>query len=87
MPKVIIHRRAAKYLHSLAKPQREKIKSTLKSLENYNSDIPGIKHMVGEWAGYSRIRIGNLRIIFWIAEAENTIYVDHIGPRGDIYKK
>ena len=87
MPKVIIHRRAAKYLQSLAKPQREKIKITLKSLENYNSDAIGIKHMVGEWAGYSRIRIGNLRIIFWIAEVENTIYVDHIGPRGDIYKK
>ena len=43
--------------------------------------------MVGEWAGYSRIRVGNLRVIYWYDEIQNTIYVDHIGPRGDVYKK
>ncbi len=26
------------------------------------------------------------RIIFWLDEIENVLYVDHIGPRGDIYK-
>jgi mRNA interferase RelE/StbE len=42
--------------------------------------------MVGEWTGYHRIRVGNLRIIFWYDQSNELIYVDHIGPRGDAYK-
>ncbi len=42
--------------------------------------------MVGEWKGYHRIRIANVRIVFWMSSDEKTIEVDHIGSRGDIYK-
>ena len=42
--------------------------------------------MVGEWAGYHRIRVGKLRIIFWFDEKDDVVYVDFIGPRGDVYK-
>ena len=42
--------------------------------------------MAGEWIGYKRIRVGDFRIIYWIDKDENIVYVDHIGPRGDIYK-
>lgn len=42
--------------------------------------------MAGEWAGYQRIRIGEMRVIFWYDDENDTVYVDHIGPRGDIYK-
>ena len=42
--------------------------------------------MVGEWEGYMRFRVGKYRVIFWMEEGENTIYVDYIGARGDIYK-
>jgi mRNA interferase RelE/StbE len=58
----------------------------LKQLENDPLDQPGIKHMVGEWAGYLRLRAGKLRIIYWFDETEDIVYVDHIGPRGDVYK-
>ena len=34
--------------------------------------------MVGEWAGYYRIRVGKLRIIFWFDEKDDVVYVDHI---------
>jgi mRNA interferase RelE/StbE len=30
--------------------------------------------------------VGKLRIIFWFDEKEDVVYVDHIGPRGDVYK-
>jgi mRNA interferase RelE/StbE len=42
--------------------------------------------MTGQWKGYSRIRIGELRVIFEIDELTRTIYVDYLGPRGEIYK-
>jgi len=42
--------------------------------------------MVGEWKGYYRIRMGDVRIIFWLDTQEMMVYVDHIGPQGDVYK-
>jgi len=87
MAKAIVHRNASKYLRNLPKPQKNKIITTLKHLGENPTDFPGIKNMVGNWAGYSRIRVGNIRVIFWFNRSEDIVYVDHIGPRGDIYKK
>ena len=42
--------------------------------------------MAGQWAGYYRVRQGNKRILFWVDRENCVVYVDHIGPRGDIYK-
>ena len=86
MSKVIVHHHAAKYLKSLPKGTKDQIKEILKELENNPLGQSGVKHMVGEWAGYHRIRVGKLRIIFWFDTKEDVVYVDHIGPRGDIYK-
>ena len=86
MSKVIIHRHAAKYLHRLPGVERERVKGVLRRLEQRPLEYPGVKHMAGEWAGYHRIRAGNLRIVFWFDETEDVVYVDHIGPRGDVYK-
>ena len=65
MSNVIIHRHAAKYLKRLPQDTIERIKKILKEIEDNPLDQPHIKHMVGEWAGYHRIRAGKLRIIFW----------------------
>jgi mRNA interferase RelE/StbE len=47
--------------------------------------MPGVKPMQGEWKGYYRLRHGDLRVIYTFQEANNTIIVAHIGPRGDVY--
>jgi mRNA interferase RelE/StbE len=86
MSKIIVHRHAAKYLERLPKESRERIKAILSQVAHDPLRYPGTRHMVGEWAGYHRIRVGNLRVIFWFDENEDTVYVDHIGPRGDVYK-
>ena len=86
MNKVIVHRNAAKYLKYLPKKEKQRIKNILKQLEYNPLAQPGVKHMVGEWSGYHRIRSGKFRIIFWLDEIENVVYVDHVGPRGDVYK-
>jgi mRNA interferase RelE/StbE len=86
MAKIIVHRRAASYLRKLPENEKKKVKKSLKRLGDNPSNDKWVKNMVGNWSGYSRIRIGNLRVIYWFDEFENTIYVDHIGPRGDIYK-
>lgn len=86
MSNVIVHRHAAKYLKRLPKETKDRIKDILKQLENNPLKHSGIKQMFGEWAGYHRIRVGKLRIIFWFDTKEDIVYVDHIGPRGDVYK-
>ena len=86
MSKVIVHRHAVKYLNRLPKETKQRIREILKKLENNPLDQSNVKHMVGDWAGYHRIRAGNLRIIFWYDQTDDIVYVDHIEPRGDIYK-
>ncbi len=86
MSRVIVHRHAAKYLQRLPKSSKQHIKDILKSLENNPLGHPDAKPLLGEWAGYHRMRSGKFRIIFWYDEGEDMVYVDHIGPRGDVYK-
>ena len=86
MSKVRVHQKAAKYLQRLPRDNRARIKEALKGLETNPLEQAHVKHMVGEWAGYHRIRVGKFRIIFWFDEKEDVIYVDHIGTRGDVYK-
>ena len=82
--KVKIHKRVQKYLSKLNLKQKSNILSKLKQLENGDWETLDIKNMQGEWEGYKRFRIGDLRVIFLMIE--DTIYVDYIGARGDIYK-
>lgn len=83
---VVVHRRAVRYLNKLPLDQQARIKYLLNEIGNDPSGLANTKNMVGDWEGYRRARIGGIRIIFWIDEGKKTVYVDHIGPRGDIYK-
>jgi mRNA interferase RelE/StbE len=71
----------------LPEPQKERIKSVLKQLADSPLGYPGVIQMAGDWSGYFRIRVGQIRIIFWFDQEEDVVYVDHIGVRGDIYKR
>ena len=86
MSQVIVHRHAARYLSRLPKATKQRIKNILKELVSAPLERSDIKRMLGEWTGYHRIRAGQIRIIFWYDEKKDVVYVDHIGPRGDVYK-
>jgi hypothetical protein len=45
-----------------------------------------IKAMAGTFKGYYRLRIGSYRVLFVVDQTAQTIYVDHIGSRGDVYR-
>lgn len=66
--------------------RKTKIKKLLTELINNPIQREDVKPMLGEWKGYYRIRIGNIRLIFWLDQVKKIIYVDHIGPRDDVYK-
>lgn len=66
MSNVIVHRRALRYLQRLPRPQQKRVQEALRRLEEDAVSYPGVIHMVGEWAGYHRIRVGDLRVIFLV---------------------
>ncbi len=86
MSKVVVHHTAAKYLQKLPKDRKDRVKKTLNELSDNPLGHSNVKSMLGDWIGYHRLRVGSLRIIFWYDESEDVVYVDHIGPRGDVYK-
>jgi mRNA interferase RelE/StbE len=45
-----------------------------------------IKKMKGDWAGYYRLRIGDVRVIFSVDDKSGNVDVYKIGSRGDVYK-
>lgn len=86
MATVKFHRRARQYFKRLQPSLQEAIKEKLRKLAENPENYPGVKKMEGRWAGFYRIRQGNLRIIYLHHQEKNLVLVTHIAPRGDIYK-
>jgi mRNA interferase RelE/StbE len=84
--KVVVHRRASRYLERLAADQKDNVKGRLKALAQDPFGQQDVQEMKGRWEGYYRLRIGGLRVIFTVDRQAQVLYVDHIGPRGDVYK-
>jgi mRNA interferase RelE/StbE len=68
---------------------RQKIKILVSSVEN-QSIIPfndlDVKKMKGNWEGFYRLLIGNIRVIFTVNLTSGNVEIYEIGFRGDIYK-
>ena len=86
MPQLVVHRRAAHYLERMDERIKAQLKNKLEQLAQNPAAMPGVKPMAGQWAGFHRMRHGDLRVIFFYDRAADTIVISHIGPRGDVYK-
>lgn len=81
MYKIIIKKKAKKFIDKLPKNEKSRIVSAIEKLPN-GEDIKKLK-------GYNdllRLRIGDYRIIYTIDNGNLIIYVIDVGNRGDIYK-
>lgn len=45
------------------------------------------KLLEGKFKGKYRIRVGDYRVIYWIKEDENTIFIVAVGYRRNIYRE
>ena len=86
MPKLVVHKRAGRYLKRMDARIKSQVVAKLEELARNPDGMAGIKPMSGEWAGHFRLRHGDLRIIYLHDRAADTIVIAHIGPRGDVYK-
>ena len=60
MPKLVVHRRAARYLSRMDERIKRQLLQKLSHLAEAPLTLPGVKPMVGEWAGFYRLRHGDL---------------------------
>jgi mRNA interferase RelE/StbE len=71
--------------NNIEKQIKEEIIKLIKFLNGEKTNID-IKKLKGNWAGYYRIRKGKIRIILLLNKISNTITIDKIDYRGDVYK-
>lgn len=82
MYKIIIKKKAKKFIDKLPKNERLRIANAIKQLPN-GEDIKKLK-------GHSdllRLRVGEYRIIYTVDNGELIVYVIDAGNRGDIYNR
>lgn len=86
MYKLIIDKKAEKYIKKLDYPTQKRILNAMTEL----AKNPFADMSVARMKGYTntfRKRVGNYRIIFEIDQGKLIILVLKVGSRGDIYKK
>lgn len=63
------------------------LKTCLETQKIYPPEELDIKKLKGELLGFSRIRVGKIRIIFQIRRETNELFIYDINYRGNIYNQ
>lgn len=82
MYKIIIKKKAKKFIDKLPMPDKKRVVEAIEQLPN-GSDI---KQMKGH-NDLLRLRVGEYRIIYTVDNGELIVYVIDAGNRGQIYNK
>ena len=89
MRRIPLHRRAVKYLRYMPRDRQAQLVQALEEIAAVQNlgEHPHIKALSGEFAGWFRLRTGVYRSIIQPRQedADEVLYVDYIGPRGDAY--
>ena len=70
---------AVKVINSMDRPTKQRIKAAIEKIPD--GDIRPLRGTEGTY----RLRVGGWRILFSYPEAD-TVLIEKIGPRGEIYK-
>lgn len=84
---------ALKFIKKLSDKDTERVRNKILQLLNSVEEsglVPSgeldIKTLEGEWQGFLRMRVGEIRIIFTVDIEQDELQIYDIGFRGDIYK-
>ena len=86
MAKLVLHKKAAKYLKRMDARIRGQLIAKIQALAENPAEAADVKAMEGDFAGSHRLRHGDLRVIYYWDKEQDTIVITAIGPRGGIYK-
>jgi mRNA interferase RelE/StbE len=86
MYKVVFYRQATRYYNKLDVNTQRRINKAVDEMIQNPFEGPRIKKLKGRLEGKYRYDIGSLRVIYYVDADNKIIYVEAIGPRGDVYK-
>ena len=81
--RIILSRQAEKYLDKCSHKQYQRLRKAIDGLAEFDGDIIKLQGRNDEY----RLSKPPYRIIFTHITGSDSLYVKHIGPRGDAYKK
>lgn len=84
MYKIILTKKAKKYIDKLPRNERERVVANIQRLPN-GEDIKPLKGEKNK--GLMRLRVGNYRIIYSVEHEILTVFVIDAGNRGEIYDR
>jgi mRNA interferase RelE/StbE len=82
-----IHREALKSYRKLDKELQTKIDEAVEKLriDPWRRDLD-VKKLHGEYKGYCRLRIGEVRLIYVVDQENDLVFIDALAHRGGVYK-
>ena len=86
MYNIELYKQAAKYYEKLDRKTQRRINTAIDMMATNPHEGPHIRKLKGRLDGKYRYDTDGLRIIYFVNEGDKTIYIEAIGPRGDIYK-
>jgi mRNA interferase RelE/StbE len=79
-----IQDRAVKFIKKMTEPHKTLVKRKIELLKRFSKDMPNVKALQGEYKGLYRLRAGDFRIIFDVAD-KTTIIIVNVFARKDEY--
>ena len=86
MFEVILSPEATAFFEAADRPLAKKLARCFKSLEQDPRQNNDMKRLTGKWAGKSRYRVGDWRVIFRIDDDANRVLVLSIANRREVYE-
>jgi len=92
--KIKLSKAADKFLQKLDRAGQKAViakigtlKACLETQKIYPPEELDIKKLKGDLSGFSRIRVGKIRVIFQIRRETNEIFIYDVNYRGNIYNQ
>jgi len=86
MYKILIEKKAAKFLSKLDSKSYQIISNAIRKLTHFREiENLDVKPLKGKFVGMMRLQIGSRRILFTVDEKEREIKIWLIENRGDVY--
>lgn len=86
MYEVSLHKKAVKYYESLDDKTDRRINKAIEEISDDPFEGSNIKRLRGRYEGKYRYAVGYLRIVYRVNAENKIVFIEAIGPRGDVYK-
>ncbi len=86
MYEVFPHKKVVKYYENLDDRTAERINKGIDKISSNPFESTRIKKLKGKLEGKYRYNLGDLRIVYSVDKEKKSIFIEAIGPRGDVYK-